>query len=200
MQRTALRPAADGERSPADEMKSIVSLFALGVAFIVACLGPQGPMTNQDGQDPWVIRTDFSDDAKWAAVQELIAAPQTYMGQEFYAYVQFVNDAKYSGVECNDLVHSLPDDYPGFLCFVADETTLNNDEHPILVVDFAPNSVEPEAYQRTPKQTPVTDIKTFRAIPSTIQSIENNLSIANMDVEDFANSVDDDGVFRGFPR
>jgi hypothetical protein len=31
-----------------------------------------------------------------------------------------------------------------------------------------------------------------------IQSIQNNLSIANMDFEEFANSVDDDGVFRGF--
>lgn len=40
----------------------------------------------------------------------------------------------------------------------------------------------------------------FRAIPSQIQSIENNLSIANMDFEEFAESVDEDGVFRGFPR
>ena len=28
----------------------------------------------------------------------------------------------------------------------------------------------------------------------------NNLSIANMDFDDFANSVDHDGVFRGFPQ
>jgi hypothetical protein len=37
-------------------------------------------------------------------------------------------------------------------------------------------------------------------LPSQIQAIENNLSIANMDFEDFADSVDADGVFRGFPR
>ena len=159
-------------------------------------------MTTQDEQNTWVIRTDFSDDAKWAAVKDEISAPQTddIVEQAFYAYVQFVSDSKYSGVECNAVVHSLPGDYPGFLCFIVDETTLTNDEHPILVVDFAPNSIEPEAYERTPKQTPTDDIKTFRAIPSTIQSIENNLSIANMDFEDFATSVDDDGVFRGFPR
>jgi hypothetical protein len=29
--------------------------------------------------------------------------------------------------------------------------------------------------------------------------IENNLSIANMDFEEFAENVDDDGIFRGFP-
>ena len=40
----------------------------------------------------------------------------------------------------------------------------------------------------------------FRAIPSTIQSIENNLSIANMDFFEFANAVDEDGVFRGFRK
>jgi hypothetical protein len=38
----------------------------------------------------------------------------------------------------------------------------------------------------------------FRAIPTAVQSIENNLSIANMDFEDFAEAVDEDGVFRGF--
>jgi uncharacterized protein YbcV (DUF1398 family) len=40
----------------------------------------------------------------------------------------------------------------------------------------------------------------FRAIPSQIQGIENNLSIANMDFHEFAESVDQDGVFRGFPN
>lgn len=158
------------------------------------------PMTTPDAQDPWVIRTDFSDDTKWTAVREQIAAPQPDGGKHFYAYVQYVSDAKYSGVGCNDLVHSLPDKYPGFLCFIVDETTLTNDEHPILVVDFAPDSVKLEDYQRTPKQTPVDDIKTFRAIPSAIQGIQNNLSIANMDFEDFADYVDDDGVFREFRR
>lgn len=40
--------------------------------------------------------------------------------------------------------------------------------------------------------------RTFRALPSEVNGIESNLSIANMDWEDFAESVDDDGVFRGF--
>jgi hypothetical protein len=38
----------------------------------------------------------------------------------------------------------------------------------------------------------------FRAIPSTIQGIENNLSIANMSFFEFAGTVDSDGIFRGF--
>jgi len=30
-------------------------------------------------------------------------------------------------------------------------------------------------------------------------SVENNLSIANMDFSEFADNVDKDGIFRGFP-
>jgi hypothetical protein len=31
-------------------------------------------------------------------------------------------------------------------------------------------------------------------------SVENNLSIGNMDFDEFANAVDKDGIFRGFQR
>lgn len=40
--------------------------------------------------------------------------------------------------------------------------------------------------------------RTFRVIPRELWSVENNLSIANMDYRDFADSVGADGVFRGF--
>jgi hypothetical protein len=40
--------------------------------------------------------------------------------------------------------------------------------------------------------------RSFRAIPSAIQAVENNLSIWNMDFEDFTNAVDADGIFRRF--
>jgi hypothetical protein len=30
--------------------------------------------------------------------------------------------------------------------------------------------------------------------------VENNLSIANMDFEEFADAVGPDGIFRGFPQ
>ena len=38
----------------------------------------------------------------------------------------------------------------------------------------------------------------FRRIPSELWSIDNNLNIANMDWENFAATVDEGGVFRGF--
>ncbi|MFV8132805.1 DUF6924 domain-containing protein [Streptomyces syringium] len=35
-------------------------------------------------------------------------------------------------------------------------------------------------------------------IPTDLWGIENNLSLSNMDFEEFADAADEDGVFRGF--
>lgn len=39
----------------------------------------------------------------------------------------------------------------------------------------------------------------FRAIPSQIQAIEDNLSIGSMDFDELADGIDQDGIFRRFP-
>ena len=67
--------------------------------------------------------------------------------------------------------------------FIADRLTLTHPEFPILVVDL---------YASRGRE--------FRALPTQVQAIQNNLSIANMDFEEFANAVDKDGIFRGFSR
>jgi hypothetical protein len=64
---------------------------------------------------------------------------------------------------------------------IVDDATVRWPEHPILVVDLWH---EPG--------------RGFRAVPAAVQSIENNLSIANMDFGEFADAVDEDGIFRGF--
>jgi hypothetical protein len=38
----------------------------------------------------------------------------------------------------------------------------------------------------------------FRVIPSELWGPENNLSIANLDFDEFANNAGSDGIFRGF--
>jgi hypothetical protein len=147
--------------------------------------------------DPWVIRTDFSDDHQWATVQDLISAPQRELGTEYFAYVKFVGNEAYRNKEPEDLVHSLPDSYANMFCFVVDRRCTENQEHPVLVVGFYPRGHE--SYARRPRSTPTEEIATFRALPNQIQSIENNLSTGNMGFEEFANKVDADGVFRDFP-
>jgi hypothetical protein len=65
--------------------------------------------------------------------------------------------------------------------FIVDRIALTPPDHPILVVDL---HTEPG--------------RTFRVIPSEMGGVENNLSLANMDFEEFAESVDEEGIFRGF--
>jgi len=128
-------------------------------------------------EDAPVLRTDFSDQAAWEAIRAAIRAPV----DGFLAYVEFVDDASYDGVGTEELLGLLPPRVNHDFVVVADRVAISRPDHPLLVVDLG---AEPG--------------RTFRAIPSRIQAVQNNLSLANMDFEDFASSVDDDGVFRGF--
>lgn len=117
---------------------------------------------------------------------------------EFTAAVQFIDQPSFGNLSEREIVRGLPADYPRFFVFVVDSQTIQGEEHALLVVGFSPRGDDPKDFERKPLQTPSEDIKSFRAIPSSIQSIENNLSIANMDFEDFAAAVSEDGFFRGF--
>ena len=123
-----------------------------------------------------VIRTDFSDDAAWNAVVAAIRQPV----EGFFAYVEFVDDRAFKDLTVEQLVR-LRDDLSMSYAIVADAVTMSAADHPLLIVDL------------------ISELgRTFRAVPSAIQSIENNLSITNMDFWQFADNVDADGVFRGF--
>ncbi|XUL88204.1 DUF6924 domain-containing protein [Streptomyces galilaeus] len=62
---------------------------------------------------------------------------------------------------------------------LADSATAASTERPLLVVDLVAE-------------------RCVRVAAAELWSIENNLSGANMDFDEFADAVDDDGVFRGF--
>ena len=125
-----------------------------------------------------LLRVDYADDAAWNA---LCAAIQQPVG-EFRAYVTPVSDPAYDGATVAEIVRLASDPDRRF-AFLADRIALADREHPLLVVDMGH---EPG--------------RTFRTIPSEAWSVENNLSIANMDFEEFAEAVEEDGVFRGFPQ
>ena len=134
--------------------------------------------TIPSSEDSLVLRTDFSGDSAWASICAAIGQP---VG-EFRAYVGFVSDPEYDGLTAEQLTRLMPDDSDLTFAFIVDRVALTRPEHPILVVDLCN---EPG--------------RTFRVIPSQMYAVENNLSIANMDFEEFAEEVDDDGIFRGFP-
>ena len=129
-----------------------------------------------DAENALVVRTDFSDQEAWEAVQREITEPV----DGFRAYVHFVDDRELSGLSIPEIVKAAGHDRSYVM--VVDRTAIESSEHPVLVIDLYD---EPG--------------RTFRALPSCVQSIENNLSISNMDFEEFARAVGKDGIFRGFP-
>jgi len=54
-------------------------------------------------------------------------------------------------------------------------------DHPIQVIDLLEDGGGPP----------------FRCIPPELWAVENNLNIANMGWNDFADALDEDGVYRG---
>ncbi|SEK51659.1 DUF6924 domain-containing protein [Streptacidiphilus jiangxiensis] len=125
-----------------------------------------------------VLRTDFSDDSAWAALQAAIddgdeSRHATYVSDPAFAgaTVQSLVDADGSAVEKDKL----------YYLFVADETTMTDPEHPLLAVDLAD---EPG--------------RAFRVPPGWYADVSTNLTIANMDFVEFADAADASGTYRGF--
>ena len=132
-------------------------------------------------ENPLVLRTDFSNQAAWERICAIIRKPVGIL--RFRANVEFIEDVEYAGITKGQLLELIPKDYSHSFIIVVDRSAISSPDHPLLIVDL---------YERSGRE--------FRAIPSQIQGIENNLSIANMDFEEFAESVDESGVFRGFPK
>jgi hypothetical protein len=127
-----------------------------------------------------LLRTDFADDALWMALCEAVQKPSP---EGFEARVDCISDPSFSELTVDQLVALTRMGGDHTFVFLADRLALTSPDRPVLVVDL---SDEPG--------------RTFRVIPGSMWSVENNLSLANMDYEEFADSVDADGVFRGFPE
>lgn len=126
-----------------------------------------------------LVRTTFSDKERWEDALSVVLKENE---DGFRAYVDVVDDSAWDGVlweqirqaarEANGQVSVL---------FIVDLAALKSG-YPIMVIDLDEDSRQP-----------------FRCIARELWGVENNLNIANMDWEEFAESTDDDGVFRGFP-
>ncbi len=125
-----------------------------------------------------VVRTDFSDDERWLEVCRMAAAPV----DDFQALLSFVSDDAYAGAGERELEACARAGPTRSFMFFVDRETLEDDEHPIGVMDLGD---EPG--------------RTFRVVPNEMWGVENNLSLANLDFRDFADATAADGVFRGFP-
>ncbi len=124
---------------------------------------------------PLVIRTDFSDDAFWKNVV------QTLQDELEYAPLEFINDIEYSNLTADELVKIVPENYDHTFAVFFDKTTVSSAEITLLLVDLFD---EPG--------------RVFRSIVTEVPHIAANLHISNMDYFEFADTVDDDGIYRGF--
>jgi len=130
-----------------------------------------------------VVRADFTDDAAWDEIREKIAEPTE---EGFRADVDFLEDRALTGLDEAAIVTGYPRAYPQEyrhpVLFVVDAVAVSAPDHPVLVVNLNAR----------------VDARPFRALPRQVQSVQNNLSLANMDFVEFANAAGADGVFRGF--
>lgn len=170
-----------------------VGVTALAVIVLAMCVGDTRPisageddvMRLPDGESLF-IRTDFADDAAWAETVNAALQPWDLGGGILaYAGITPVDDRRFEALTVEKLESLLPAPPPYYL-FLVDKRTVTDPEHPILVVDTSRGN------------TDVVGFQTFRVVPSEMAAVENNLSLANMDFEDFSTNVDADGVFRGF--
>jgi hypothetical protein len=135
------------------------------------------PLPQPPDDESLLIRTDFSDDVAWHALHDLLLSQAD---EDFVVDgVNFVDDRAFEGMSAAAIVALARDDHLGFV-FLADRETMTGDEQTALAVDLW---LEPG--------------RTFRVTPSEVAPVQNSLSIANMDFHEFADNVDDDGVFRG---
>jgi hypothetical protein len=125
-----------------------------------------------------LLRTDNGSADRWNALLECIARPSL---EGFLAEVVPVTDPALDGLT-DEAVRRLARSATGpFFALVADAVAQGHHEFPILVVDLSGR-----------------DRPSFRVTCRWLWSVENNLSLANMAWEEFAESVDPDGVFRGW--
>ncbi|GHA70984.1 MULTISPECIES: DUF6924 domain-containing protein [Streptomyces] len=134
--------------------------------------------------DTPLIRTDFSDNAAWQALHTAIMTPNE---DGFLAHLHIVDNPAYRDVTTEQVVSLAP--AGADLMIVADQTALTSPEMPLLAVLRNEADSDDEAKQ---------DHEELRVIAKELWSIENNISIGNMDWEEFVDACDGDGVFRGF--
>lgn len=127
----------------------------------------------------YLIRTDFSDEAAWQSTLGAVLARYGIFQGTFHV----VDDPAYANATKSAIVDRLGRDFDQYFLFVVDRETLSHPERPVLVVDLHERSLHE-----------------FRAVPAEVGAIQINLSLANMDFEDFAGSADPDGIFRGFEQ
>ncbi|MGW2711963.1 DUF6924 domain-containing protein [Streptomyces sp. NPDC001356] len=133
-------------------------------------------------EDTLLIRTDFSDEDAWRRLRAVVTTPDEEDG--FLAALHIVDDPAYRDLTTEQIVALAPaeDD----LLILADRQALSGSEMPLLAVLTGEEDAPERGFDE------------LRVVAAQLWAVENNISLANMDWEEFVDAADDDGVFRGF--
>ena len=127
--------------------------------------------------DVYLIRTDFSSEVRWQEICHTIREALSDLDMK----ARFIEDRGLDGASPLDLLPRVEGNPFYSFAMIIDRVSMESDEFPVLVLDLLE---EPG--------------RTFRVVPSNVPNVHANLWLANMVFEDYADSVDPDGIFRGF--
>ncbi|GGM22407.1 hypothetical protein GCM10010129_78360 [Streptomyces fumigatiscleroticus] len=138
-----------------------------------------------------LVRTDFSDEAAWQTLRTVVTTPDDE-DEAFLAVLRIVDDPAYRDLTAQQIAALAPaeDD----LLIVADKKALTDPQMPLLALYMDDEGGDEDGDES--EQGPAYD--ELRVVAKELWAIENNISAANMDWEEFVAAAEEDGVFRGF--
>ncbi|MFB6613907.1 hypothetical protein ACFCV9_06785 [Streptomyces sp. NPDC056367] len=147
-----------------------------------------------------IVRTDHADEAAWRAVAEDLGRPWGRDG-DFEPVIHLLDDPAWAGATPDQVLAAVGRDEELSVVFVADRTTMTSPHRALLALrvgaDEEDEDLDPEYYRDLVDAPPACE---FRTVPAGVHDVHANLSIANMDFQEYAEAAaeDPEGVFRGF--
>lgn len=148
-----------------------------------------------DGPMP-LIRTDFSSDDDWQRVVDEVSKESDIVGDDdgYTPNIEPISDPGFRSITPEALAGAWPREHHGYVILADEQSMREASSGSDLTVVF----VDLYAAEEDEEEFGWVFGRAFRCVASEVAGIEANLSIANMDFPDFADSTGDDGVFRGF--
>lgn len=152
-------------------------------------------MTERDEFQALIVRTDYTDEQAWQAVT--VALMQSWGDRDYDAQVCFVDHSVWAGATADEVLRAVSADEELSVVFLADQVTMGSARQPLLAATTIPR----EEYERFEEYEGIREFGgEFRTTPAGVHEIHANLSIANMDFEEFAAAAHEapDQVYSSF--
>ena len=130
------------------------------------------------GDSALLIRTEFSDSKTWQAI---VDATTRENPDGFAANLTVVSNPAWASASAKDVLTAHASDKERVVAFVFDAAAVSDEKHSLLCINLASKK----------------KVRTMRVLPSEVWSVENNLTLGNMEWNDFASALKE-GVFEGF--